>query len=387
MDALAAIKAEAARRREQLKKDNLVTDKRKYFKRSQLESMQEQATPVEQAKQRRRSSGEGVGLKPAHDENDDLPDITEDEVHRRLRSLGEPIKLFAETLLEKRQRLQELELKQGELNQNRQRNELHEALANVDEMILNELLKQGEGEAVKARAPKYTWRDMQQLGQRLRRADDGLAQVLIRRYLRFLLDSWGQDLDNRPAEMKQMSEGRLASATFKQTEGYMKPLFVKLKKKQASEAVVQALREIVEVMLKRDYIAANDAYLGLAIGNAAWPIGVTSVGIHSRTGRERISTQKIAHALNDETQRKYIQGIKRLMTFSQKRFPNVPSKCLEFRVSPEAVLLGSPMCVCMCVCFFACARVCVCVCACVRVCPKTFSFLHLNNDSPASVHL
>ena len=26
------------------------------------------------------------------------------------------------------------------------------------------------------------------------------------------------------------------------------------------------------------------------------------------------------------------QGIKRLMTFSQKRFPNTPSKCLEFRV-------------------------------------------------------
>ena len=60
-------------------------------------------------------------------------------------------------------------------------------------------------------------------------------------------------------------------------------------------------------MLRREYIATNDAYLALAIGNAAWPIGVTSVGIHSRTGRERIFSQKIAHVLNDETQRKYIQ--------------------------------------------------------------------------------
>lgn len=52
---------------------------------------------------------------------------------------------------------------------------------------------------------------------------------------------------------------------------------------------------------------ANDAYLEMAIGNAPWPIGVTMVGIHARTGREKISSRHIAHVLNDETQRKYIQ--------------------------------------------------------------------------------
>ena len=52
---------------------------------------------------------------------------------------------------------------------------------------------------------------------------------------------------------------------------------------------------------------ANDAYLSMAIGNAPWPIGVTMVGIHARTGREKIFSQQIAHVLNDETQRKYIQ--------------------------------------------------------------------------------
>ena len=31
------------------------------------------------------------------------------------------------------------------------------------------------------------------------------------------------------------------------------------------------------------------------------------VGIHARTGREKIFSQQIAHVLNDETQRKYIQ--------------------------------------------------------------------------------
>ena len=55
------------------------------------------------------------------------------------------------------------------------------------------------------------------------------------------------------------------------------------------------------------YFQANDAYLEMAIGNAPWPIGVTMVGIHARTGREKIFARNVAHVLNDETQRKYIQ--------------------------------------------------------------------------------
>lgn len=107
---------------------------------------------------------------------------------------------------------------------------------------------------------------------------------------------------------------------------------------------------------------ANDAYLQMAIGNAPWPIGVTMVGIHARTGREKIFSKHVAHVLNDETQRKYIQvwndnmnrsviyyivvvlfirsviifffssfqGLKRLMTICQKHFPTDPSKCVEY---------------------------------------------------------
>lgn len=55
------------------------------------------------------------------------------------------------------------------------------------------------------------------------------------------------------------------------------------------------------------FCQANDAYLQMAIGNAPWPIGVTMVGIHARTGREKIFSKHVAHVLNDETQRKYIQ--------------------------------------------------------------------------------
>ena len=67
----------------------------------------------------------------------------------------------------------------------------------------------------------------------------------------------------------------------------------------------------------------------LAIGNAPWPIGVTMVGIHERTGREKIESSKVAHVMNDEEQRKYLTSVKRLMTYCQKRFPAPPSKCVS----------------------------------------------------------
>jgi pre-mRNA-splicing factor 18 len=50
----------------------------------------------------------------------------------------------------------------------------------------------------------------------------------------------------------------------------------------------------------------------MSIGNAAWPIGVTAVGIHERAGRDKLSGgASVAHVLNDEVSRRWIQSIKR----------------------------------------------------------------------------
>lgn len=92
----------------------------------------------------------------------------------------------------------------------------------------------------------------------------------------------------------------------------------------------QALMVVVRCCMKRDYLAAMDQYIKLAIGNAPWPIGVTMVGIHERSAREKIYTNSVAHIMNDETTRKYLQSVKRLMTFCQRRYPAMPSKAVEF---------------------------------------------------------
>ncbi|KAK7499914.1 hypothetical protein BaRGS_00008820 [Batillaria attramentaria] len=123
----------------------------------------------------------------------------------------------------------------------------------------------------------------------------------------------------------------MESATHTQTVAYLKPLFRTLKRKQMEDGLLESFVEIVQMTMDRDYIRANDAYLEMAIGNAPWPIGVTMVGIHARTGREKISSRYVAHVLNDETQRKYIQAVKRLLTQCQKLFPTIPSRSFNYQ--------------------------------------------------------
>lgn len=68
----------------------------------------------------------------------------------------------------------------------------------------------------------------------------------------------------------------------------------------------------------------------MAVGNAPWPVGVTRSGIHQRPGSAKAYVSNVAHVLNDEKQRKYIHGLKRLMSKCQGYFPADPSKCVEY---------------------------------------------------------
>ncbi len=74
-------------------------------------------------------------------------------------------------------------------------------------------------------------------------------------------------------------------------------------------------------------MTAMDQYIKLAIGNAPWPIGVTMVGIHKHSAHEKIYTYSVAHIMNDETTRKYLQSIKRLMTVCQQWYPPCHQVC------------------------------------------------------------
>ncbi|CDY32499.1 BnaA09g50970D [Brassica napus] len=135
-----------------------------------------------------------------------------------------------------------------------------------------------------------------------------------------LLIEWKQELDAVENTERRTAKGKKNVATFKQCA----------RKKGLPSDIRQALMVMVNHCIKRDYLAAMDHYIKLAIGNAPWPIGVTMVGIHERSAREKIHTNSVAHIMNDETTRKYLQSVKRLMTFCQRRYPTMPSKAVEF---------------------------------------------------------
>lgn len=149
-------------------------------------------------------------------------------------------------------------------------------------------------------------------------------------FFKRLLIEWNQELNEKQEGEKRTAKGKSMVATFKQCARYLNPLFKFCRKKILPDDIRQALLVVVECCMKRDYLAAMDQYIKLAIGNAPWPIGVTMVGIHERSAREKIYTNSVAHIMNDETTRKYLQSIKRLMTFCQRRYPTMPSKAVEF---------------------------------------------------------
>jgi pre-mRNA-splicing factor 18 len=134
-------------------------------------------------------------------------------------------------------------------------------------------------------------------------------------YLKGLLKEWkDQSVSDKQAE-----------CIYSQALEHIQPLFGLLADDRLSNDMFRHVATICRYMKAREYLRANDAYLQLAIGNSPWPIGVTMVGIHERSAREKISSNQVAHVLNDETQRKWIHAIKRILTFCQSKYPPKPT--------------------------------------------------------------
>lgn len=61
-------------------------------------------------------------------------------------------------------------------------------------------------------------------------------------------------MQNRSAEEKSGTKGKLAGATHKQTQDYLKPLLRKLKSFTLPEDILESLTEIVVHLLNRNYL-------------------------------------------------------------------------------------------------------------------------------------
>ncbi|KAJ8535279.1 hypothetical protein ON010_g13458 [Phytophthora cinnamomi] len=149
---------------------------------------------------------------------------------------------------------------------------------------------------------------------------------MVYRFFKGMMQRWEKDLAGRPDHVKRTAQGKIAVKTMKQCKDYIRPLFKLCKQRQVPPDILPNLVDIVKFCRQGEFVMANDAYIKLAIGNAAWPIGVTMVGIHERTGREKINSNKQAHVMNNESQRKYLTSVKRLMSYAQSVSNVLPSK-------------------------------------------------------------
>ncbi|RWS17320.1 U5 snRNP-associated RNA splicing factor-like protein [Dinothrombium tinctorium] len=344
------LKAEIERKRKLLESNSLITNERKFFKREAL--IQKHDQEYWERNKLLYTGGVDADDRPQNGEesNHSIATVKIDkvderilprkEVIRRLRERGEPILLFGETESESFARLRHLEIAEPEFNRGF-RNDFQEAMEKVDQDFLQEILQSGgsnDGDT-KQKMNDVKVEDMHTNLDEIKKSAVNLGKKkdestndcqIIYTFIKYLMELWGKKLNSRPETQKMTTQGKIASATYTQTQTYLKPLFKQLKSNKVAEDILKHLILISRYLLERDYVKANDAYLKMAIGNAPWPIGVTMVGIHARTGREKIFSQNIAHVLNDENQRKYIQGLKRLITQCQRLFPTDPSRSVEF---------------------------------------------------------
>ncbi|KAK5116503.1 hypothetical protein LTR62_008052 [Meristemomyces frigidus] len=237
---------------------------------------------------------EGAGLKVGEE------DLADDELRQKLHDMEEPRILFGETHILRLRRYRKL---------------VADALApTMSEGPIPTIIQLVEEKDMKV--PSTVPQD-----------DEGksLLHRQIASYFTMVLSEWSLALSRRPASVRESFSGRQAYTSYTQARDNLTPLFRQLEPPTPTIAPVllTAITEIVNLMQLKRYVHANDAYLRLSIGKAAWPIGVTMVGIHERSARERLheKADDKAHILTDERTRKMLQGIKRCLSYAQIRWP------------------------------------------------------------------
>eukprot|EP00732_Lithocolla_globosa_P005724 Lithocolla_globosa_v1_NODE_6133_length_1131_cov_7.313835.p1 type:complete len:337 gc:universal NODE_6133_length_1131_cov_7.313835:67-1077(+) len=295
-----------------------------YVRRGDLKRQMDraQSTPELASSKKQKTDGRDGENQLSSTTEGGLSNVAEKEVIKRLRRRGEPIRLFGESDEERLLRLLNLERMDRDGVEG-QRNEFMKKLSDMDrDLDLEALKKQGEGETTKRDelVQRINSLDKTPVTVELFRKEPDRIYSVLHDYIMRLLLEWEIDLNDMNENQKRSFEGKTELATMKQSMEYMQAFFKLLNNKSMPNDVLFYITTICEHMQARDYIKASDQYYLLSIGNSAWPIGVTMVGIHERSGREKLFSNKVAHVLNDETTRKWIQTLKRIMTYCQAKY-------------------------------------------------------------------
>lgn len=252
--------------------------------------------------------------------------IEKEATKSRLRELGRPVTLFGEDDDDRMLRLKQIEI-------GRDHNELATGSTNVMQLLdrrsereVPAAIRIGFEAAGSPNADPIVDSDPEMdvdADETGASGDDSTKSVLS--WLRTVLHEWEANLKTRSKNQHSLAAFKQEQAQYRQSKQYLKPLRRALRDKAVAVDIVDSLAAIGELCKVRKYKEAKEAYMRLAIGSAAWPMGVTLVSSHDRPNRHNIGEQVAAHVLDDETTRKYVQMVKRLCSFCEVRWPVDPS--------------------------------------------------------------
>lgn len=311
-------KAENKRRfeEEEMERNNEREVKRRRLAEESKRIAQEEEEKEE--RERRKRIGLPEITTPSRDEDNSTPipeeeDIAEEELLFRLRELKEPAILFGETHKMRLRRYQKLT----------------GTFTETDSVLTTKLKPRNPNDPIPTTLEPVPEADMK-VPAKIPPPSDPEARLFLARQLiswfTLVLKAWASALAGRTEETKKTFQGQQATNSMMQAVVHLTPLFRKLEKlsstpSELQDDLLEPMVEIVRAAQERRYVDANDGYLKLSIGKAAWPIGVTMVGIHERSAREKLHDgQGKAHIMSDETTRKILQSIKRCLTFAQTRW-------------------------------------------------------------------
>ncbi|KAK6454666.1 Prp18 domain-containing protein [Scheffersomyces xylosifermentans] len=146
--------------------------------------------------------------------------------------------------------------------------------------------------------------------------------IILRVCIKDLIRNWEDHINyssSIDSSQENESETRTNKRLLHETKRDLVKLLYKLRSQKLSDDMLTSLTTIIYHIQNHEFRKANESYMKLSIGNVAWPIGVQNVGIHARSAASKITgVNKAANIMIDDKTRRWITGIKRIITASEK---------------------------------------------------------------------
>eukprot|EP00760_Papus_ankaliazontas_P035479 PhM_4_TR7818/c0_g1_i1/m.14803/K12817/PRPF18, PRP18; pre-mRNA-splicing factor 18 len=236
------------------------------------------------------------------------------ETKAALRALGEPATLFGETQQLRAERLAIVRLlrendkeRAAADEERRQRGET----GSVTDIELSKIFMSRDDNDVQLHIKALLEKDDSEGPEKVEEAsiDDTEKEAFVCHSIFRILKEWHRH------SMVVMSE-------IKSTAADLRPLLELLQTHRTNSQMLQHLYDIFRCVWWRvDYVEATQRYFLLSIGNEPWPFGIPLSVHHCAVSRERISTDKTKHWMNDAVVSRYVKAVKKLLGVAQMLHP------------------------------------------------------------------